>query len=54
MISVFKTDKRLFMDGRGWWWVHIVSDNNFINVVQRFVLSRFERCGDGRKCSGFS
>ena len=26
--------------------LHIVSDNNLINVVQRFVLSPFERCGN--------
>ena len=26
--------------------LHIGSDNNLINVVQRFVLSPFKRCGD--------
>ena len=33
--------------------LHIVSDNNLINVVQRFVLSPF-RTLRPRKCSGFS
>ena len=26
--------------------LQIVSDNNLIKVVHRFILSRFERCGD--------
>ena len=52
MMSFYKTDKRLFMVGRGWRWV-IVSDNNLINVVQRFVLSPF-RTLRRRNCSGFS
>ena len=26
--------------------LHIVSDNNLIKVVHRFVLSPFRRCGD--------
>ena len=26
--------------------LHIVSDNNLIKVVHRYVLSSFERCGD--------
>ena len=26
--------------------LHIVSDNNLIKVVHRFVLSKFELCGD--------
>ena len=26
--------------------LQIVSDNNLIKVVHRFVLSRFRRCGD--------
>ena len=33
--------------------LHIVSDNNLINVVQRFVLSLF-RTLPLRKCRGFS
>ena len=26
--------------------LHIVSDNNLIKVVHRYILSPFERCGD--------
>ena len=51
MMSVFKTDKRLMAVGVKL--LHIVSDNNLIKVVQRFVLSPF-RTLRRRKCSGFS
>ena len=33
--------------------LHIVSDNNLIKVVLRFVLSPFQTLGR-RKCTGFS
>ena len=52
MMPFFKTDKRLFM-AEGLKLLHIVSDNNLIKVVQRFVLSLF-RTLRRRKCTGFS
>ena len=52
MMSVFKTDKRLWSeaDGGGFKTPHIVSDNNLIKVVHRFVLSPF-RTLLRRKCT---
>ena len=56
MMSVFKTDKHDY--GRklmvlGVKLLHIVSDNNLINVVHKFVLSLF-RTLQRRKRTGFS
>ena len=45
MMSLFKTDKRLFMVGRGWQWVKN-SCTLFLITTSSMSSRRFERCGD--------